>query len=130
MRGAWARLLIGCVLAAALPAAGRTQPAAGSLIPCPETGASFEGGCACWSPRAAPVWGTDVYAAESAVCAAALHAGVIARAGGTVRVVPAPGQPRYAGSARNGIASQDRGASARSFRVERYTENYGVPPAR
>lgn len=118
---------LAAILAAATPAPA--QPAGGSLIPCPETGL-FEGPCACWSPRAAPVWGTDVYAEESAICAAAVHAGAITTRGGTLRVVSAPGQARYAGSTRNGIASADRGASARVFRVERADGRYGVPPGR
>ena len=115
---------------ALMPGMPLAQTAGGSLIPCPETAGGFEGACACWAPRAAPVWGTDLYTTDSAVCAAALHAGVIGTAGGTVRVIPAPGQPRYVGSTRNGIASADHGAAARSIRLERNTAGYGVPPGR
>ncbi|HYF08048.1 MAG TPA: LCCL domain-containing protein [Acetobacteraceae bacterium] len=123
------------LLSLASPALGQSG---GSLMGCPATGADLlaltQGqpmGCACWQPGSGPVWGTDLYAAESAICAAALHAGVIARpTGGPVRVVPAPGQARYTGSARNGIVSADRGASAQSFRFERNTDRYGVPPGR
>lgn len=109
------------------------QPAGGSLMPCPETASAWlpeNGGCACWAPRPAPVWGTDVYTAESAICAAALHAGVIRSSGGTVRVIAAPGQASYAGSTRNGVTSEAHGAAPRSFRIERYQGGYGTPPSR
>lgn len=121
--------------ALALPAAAQSG---GSLMGCPATGldvlAATGGaalGCACWQPAPGPVWGTDVYAGESAVCAAALHAGVIARpAGGAIRVEPAPAPARFAGSARHGIASETRGQSAWSFRIEPHRGGYGVAPGR
>lgn len=119
------------VLAVALmPGVAVAQPAGGSLMPCPDTAGGFEGACACWAPRAAPVWGTDLYTTDSAVCAAAVHGGAIAATGGTVRVTGAPGQARYVGSTRNGITSMDHGAAARSVRIERNTAGYGAPPGR
>jgi hypothetical protein len=45
-----------------------------------------------------------------------------------VRVVPAPGQARYAGSLRNGITSEAHGPSPRSYRVERAGSGYGGAP--
>lgn len=51
--------------------------------------------------------GTDVYRADSAVCVAAVHAGLITvAAGGRVTVTLQPKQQRLAGSTRNGVTSQ------------------------
>lgn len=53
-----------------------------------------------------PVWGTDVYTADSSVCTAGVHKGMITlEAGGTVRVVMRPGLDIYIGSTRNGVKS-------------------------
>ncbi len=97
--------------------------AQGSLMPCPETldaaGAFPLGDCACWGPLPGPVWGSGPYTSDSAICAAALHAGVLTPAGGTLRVVTEPGRQSYEGSARNGITTLPHGPAARSFRVER-----------
>jgi hypothetical protein len=62
-----------------------------------------------------PVWGTDVYTDDSSICAAAVHAGAIGEAGGTVTIEIAPGQDKYKGSERNGIASRDWGSWTGSF---------------
>lgn len=64
------------------------------------------------------VWGTDIYTSDSRVCRAALHAGVIDRFGGPVRVVPMPGQDTYRSSTRNGVRTGDYGIWRHSFRVE------------
>jgi len=53
------------------------------------------------------VWGTDTYTADSAVCAAALHAGAVTRRGGEVTLRMLPGRPRYPGTTRNGVQSID-----------------------
>ncbi len=64
------------------------------------------------------VWGTDVYHDESALCAAAVHAGVFTfEQGGHVLVDVLPGQMAYAASTRNGVTTDARGAGAGSFRV-------------
>jgi hypothetical protein len=57
---------------------------------------------------AQPVWGTLIYTDDSSVCTAAVHHGAIGfEAGGWVRIVIRPGLPRYQGSIRNGVTSQD-----------------------
>jgi len=58
------------------------------------------------NPRGS-VWGTDVYTADSGVCAAALHAGAVTRRGGEVTLRMMPGRPRYPGTTRNGVQSID-----------------------
>jgi Hsp70 protein/LCCL domain-containing protein len=55
---------------------------------------------------AGPVWGTDLYTADSSVCTAAAHAGKIRlSSGGSVVIVMHDGAPQYQGSARNGITT-------------------------
>lgn len=77
------------------------------VVSCPAQGSST-----------AKIWGTDTYTEDSAICVAAVHAGVItAAAGGLVAVSVAPGQQSYAASERNGVASQAYRALGSSFRV-------------
>ena len=61
------------------------------------------------------VYGTNVYSSDSPICVAALHAGVIERDGGRVTVQLNPGVDRYVGSKKNGVSSQSRPATRRSF---------------
>jgi len=73
--------------------------------------------CAC-SAQAAQngnLWGTDVYTADSALCPAALHAGVIDFPGGRISVRAAPGRNAYPGSDRNGLQSAPFGRYERSI---------------
>jgi hypothetical protein len=68
--------------------------------------------------QAGIVYGTDVYALDSSLCAAAVHAGVIdANVGGTfVARVGAPVK-QFSGSYRNGLASRAKGGEQWSFSV-------------
>jgi hypothetical protein len=61
------------------------------------------------------VFGTDIYTDDSDVCAAAVHAGVIRRRGGTVTIEIRPGRSSYNGSSRNGITSSGYGSWNGSF---------------
>jgi hypothetical protein len=84
---------------------------------CPAT---FEGNrtrsapitCTCSGTQMAEgnVWGTDVYTDDSAICRAAVHAGALRGAGGSVTLRSVPGRQSYSGSTRNGVQSQDYGA--------------------
>jgi LCCL domain-containing protein len=68
------------------------------------------------SGRAGSVWGSDVYTADSSVCTAAVHAGVITlERGGPVRLEPRGPQPSFAGSERDGISSSSYGQYGGSF---------------
>jgi hypothetical protein len=78
------------------------------------TGERFSFTCEAKS-GSAPVWGTDTYTDDSAICEAALHAGKVSRRGGPVMIQMAPGQSSYHGSSRNGIDSHDYGAWTGSF---------------
>lgn len=98
------------------------QTAAGASV-CPDNFAAFAEttdplACTC-TPEAAdrgPVWGMDVYTADSSICRAARHAGIISKAGGSVTVLPEAGRKAYAGVTRNGVSSSNYGTYASSFR--------------
>jgi hypothetical protein len=63
------------------------------------------------------VWGTDIYTDDSAICEAAVHAGVIPRAeGGLVRIELLGAQPSFRGSVQNGVSTMDYPAWPGSFR--------------
>lgn len=65
---------------------------------------------------AGAVWGTDVYTADSSVCTAGVHAGVITLAGGgTVTIEMRPGEASYTGTTRNGVTSSSYGAWSGSY---------------
>jgi hypothetical protein len=61
------------------------------------------------------LWGTDIYTDDSSVCTAAVHAGLISYAGGTVTVEIRPGQASYSGNSRNGVNSKNYGGWPGSF---------------
>jgi len=70
------------------------------------------------SSKAGTVFGTNVFTDDTALAAAAVHAGVL-RDGqtGTVRVTVAPGQLQYAGSTLNGITSVSFGQYTGSYSI-------------
>ena len=72
--------------------------------------------CSATNVQEGAVWGTDNYTDDSGLCRAAVHAGVIPAAGGTVTVLRGAGRPLYIGSRRNGIESNDYGAYTDSIR--------------
>lgn len=62
-------------------------------------------------------WGTDLYADFSSICEAALHAGAITAAGGSVTIEMRPSANNYQGSYRNGVRSVSYGKAVSSFVV-------------
>ncbi len=75
----------------------------------------------CTCPAGAPsgsVWGTHTYTTDSSICAAAVHAGAITTAGGTVTVKPAPGCSKYKGSKANNVTSNHSGKFDSSFYLD------------
>ncbi|TNF32402.1 MAG: hypothetical protein EP329_10330 [Deltaproteobacteria bacterium] len=94
-----------------------TCAAAGTM--CPQTfeqvGAELPAVCRCSGVEAGAIYGTGVYTADSAICVAARHAGVIGVTGGEVHLVPVAGCHRYDASTRNGITSHAWSAYERSF---------------
>lgn len=66
------------------------------------------------------IWGSDVYTADSSICTAAVHAGVITlEDGGEVTLEFRPGRQTYGSTVRNGISSISFGEYGRSFVVRR-----------
>jgi hypothetical protein len=65
------------------------------------------------------VWGTDTYTADSALAAAAVHAGAVALGEtGVVKVTVVAPLSQYHGSTRHGIVSHSYGPFRTAFRVE------------
>ena len=117
-------LMLACAPALAQPLDGAAKaPAAPGQ--CPDTMDAFADSdevltCTCPAERMGQgsVWGTDSYTSDSATCRAALHAGLLSRRGGTVTVEMQPGQPRYPGTTRNGVQSQNYGSYRSSYRFQ------------
>jgi hypothetical protein len=64
------------------------------------------------------IWGTGTYSDDSAVCQAAVHAGILsASRGGTIVVTIADGLTAYPSSIANGVTSSTWGQWSRSFMV-------------
>jgi ribosomal protein S27E len=85
------------------------EPGAVRRVSCPS-------GCA----QTGVVWGSDPYTGDTPICTAAIHAGLISNdRGGELMIVLEEGKPAYRGSKRNGIQSNDWGASRASFRFKR-----------
>ena len=65
-----------------------------------------------------PLWGTDIYTGDSAIAAAAVHAGLV-KAGETAVVKVTVEQPlaQYQGSVRNGVTSHDFGRYGTAYRL-------------
>ena len=82
-----------------------------------EVGASLALACPAGCDVRGPLWGTDVYTHDSAVCLAARHAGVIGEAGGSFVITMASGQGSYEASTRNGVTSARWGNWGTSFSV-------------
>lgn len=100
----------------------------GSLTACASRWKDVPGGnklasltCSCAANPSGSVWGTDLYTDDSSICNAALHAGVIAKTGGTVTLSPTGGCSSYLGTTRNGVASSQWGSFGGSF----YFPGYG-----
>jgi hypothetical protein len=80
-----------------------------------EIGSVFQVACHANCESTSGLWGTDVYTADSGICRAAIHAGLISPGGGLVAVRLEPGRPAYRGSTRNGIQSHDYGQYPKSY---------------
>ena len=113
-------------LAAALAAMAYLVPGeASAAAACP---ASFQGAqsvtCSCAaSQMTGTVWGSGPYTTDSSVCAAALHAGAVAKTGGTVTVQATSGCTTYASSKNNGVTTTAYGPWSSSF----YFPSVGSP---
>lgn len=62
------------------------------------------------------VWGSDIYTADSSICTAGVHSGLISyERGGTVTIELRPGRPIYGCSERNGVTTSSYGPYQHSF---------------
>ncbi|HMG75510.1 MAG TPA: LCCL domain-containing protein [Pyrinomonadaceae bacterium] len=62
------------------------------------------------------VWGSDIYTADSSICTAGVHSGLITfQQGGTVTVELRPGRTIYGCSERNGVTTSPYGSYQHSF---------------
>ena len=62
------------------------------------------------------VWGSDIYTADSSICTAAVHSGLITyQQGGTVTIILRQGQDIYGCSDRNGVVTSAYGPYQHSF---------------
>ncbi len=93
----------GLVVGAA--AEGEAAPEACSVLPGGQ--ASVTCSCAAGSGLSGGLWGSGPYTADSSICAAAQHAGVIGADGGIVTALRGPGVAAYRGSSANGVTSFD-----------------------
>jgi len=84
-----------------------------------EMGSEHRVSCPAGCSTTGGIWGTDVYTADTGICHAAVHAGVVSDQGGEVTVILEPGRPAYRGSLRNGVQSSDYGSYRSSFRFHR-----------
>ncbi|QDC09828.1 hypothetical protein FHY55_11475 [Oceanicola sp. D3] len=92
--------------------------AAESVAPDCSSYSSDKAGWSCHcEANAAPgsVWGSGPYTADSHVCTAARHAGVIGAEGGMVALKTVEGQASYTGSEANGVVTRDWGSFAKSI---------------
>jgi len=67
-----------------------------------------------------PVWGTDVYTGDTALAAAAVHAGLV-KVGetGVVKVTVERPLTQYQGSVQNGVTSREFGHYGTAYRLAR-----------
>jgi hypothetical protein len=104
-------------------AAALSPSAAMAVSDCPNNYQAFDADspplactCSAEATRRGSVWGMGVYAGDSGVCRAALHAGVIGKDGGPVTVISEPGRASYPGVTRNGVSSGNWDGFRNSFR--------------
>jgi hypothetical protein len=72
--------------------------------------------CDCSGGLKGPVWGTDIYTRDSALCTSAIHAGELPTSGvGTITLRPAPGCGSYRGTLSHGVTSSNWGAFGGSY---------------
>jgi hypothetical protein len=94
----------------------------GGVAACPNNAVQLRGSnqslqcrCDARTTRSGNVWGTRIYTDDSAICRAAVHAGVIGERGGIVTLWARPGRRSYNGSYSNGVRSRDYGRWSGSY---------------
>jgi len=103
--------------ASAAPAAPLSGdvPCPARFVDLPAAGQLADNQCLCGATAGGKVWGSGIYTPESAICAAAIHAGAVPREGGSVTIRAAQGCAAYAGSTNNAVSTLPGGRGQRSF---------------
>jgi hypothetical protein len=121
-RGAWLPALAGLLLLDSPLAAAQQQDSLGILETYVASSFNRQIGrrinfiCPAVTKPSTDIWGTDVYATDSAICSAAIHAGVLALGeAGPVSIVMGPEVATVQGSTRNGVTTQSYGNAVYSF---------------
>ncbi len=90
------------------------------LAECRTIGENEELTCTCPAGRTAgAVWGSGPYTADSDICTAAVHAGVLGPEGGEVTVRREAGQASYEGGSANGVTTSSWGSFGASIAFAR-----------
>ena len=67
---------------------------------------------------AGSLWGTDIYTGDSALAAAAVHAGLVkVGEAAVIRVIVEQPRSKYQGSVRNGVTSSEYGQYGTAYRL-------------
>jgi hypothetical protein len=93
----------------------------------PQTGAGYICTCAAGATMA-PVWGSGPFTADSDICTAARHAGVLGAEGGRVTALAVEPPSAFTGTVSNGVTSLDFGTYPRAYVFEGATLALGAPP--
>lgn len=101
LTGAGGVMALGFLAFGAGMAAAQGVPACGRY---PVGEATYTCTCAAGAPNGS-VWGSGPYTADSDICTAARHAGILTPDGGAVMAFRLDGMAEYAGSQRNGVTS-------------------------
>lgn len=107
--------LVALIAGAGMSGMAWAQTAADCKVP-GDIGSSAECECPANAP-AGRVWGSGPYTADSDICTAARHAGVVGHDGGPVVVTAAPGQDRYEAGSANGVTTSSWGRYGTSYTV-------------
>mmetsp|Transcript_57046 Transcript_57046/g.105469 ORF Transcript_57046/g.105469 Transcript_57046/m.105469 type:complete len:261 (+) Transcript_57046:89-871(+) len=97
-------IAIGCNVVGNSSALAGQKPTFSAIFTCPAS-CTGEG----------TAFGTGVYAMDSNICLAAIHAGVITVGGGNLKATVQDGLPAYYGSLRNGVRSISHAPTSSSF---------------
>ena len=120
-------------MVALLPLPALAQAGSGLQPNCPRDALNLIGRaepftCLCADGGARSVWGSHPYTADSDICRAARHAGLIAEGGGRVTLRMGGAEPRFEGSRRNGVSTTDYGPFRATFRFEGFTTSAAAAP--
>ena len=116
------------VLFAALATPVQAQSNLPACAQYPSGAEYYECACPAAPQRSGSVWGSGPYTADSNVCMAAAHYGLLGPDGGDVIAYAFAGMDGYEGSLANGVQTSNWGAYGASFMFESVEEVQNIPP--